>query len=222
MGLKWVSILLAWQYIDRPSTVYLNKDMVRYARAFRKAGIRVWLWAWPVPTKAGEIAGLYQSARAGGIKPHGLILDPEGPYYGKRHDDHARRDLEVWQALNVPLGITSYGGGPPNHPSFAWHVWSRTDFGIPQIYDSKHALGAAYPGRAMNSWRAAGWKRLIPAWGASNKHAPDDMRWHIRNTPPEYKAAMWWDLYWLMRSRGRREVVAEMRIPKMRKVAKVA
>lgn len=222
MGLKWVAILLAWQFTDKRSTVYLNTDLVAAAKAFRRAGIKVWLWAWPVPGKAAELVSLYDSARAGGVKPRGFILDPEGPYYGKRHELAAHQDLELVESLRVPIGVTTYGGGPPMHPSFAWNVWARTDFGIPQIYDSKHRLGADYPRKSLESWRAAGWKTVIPAWGASNKHSAPDMVWHIEQTPPMYRAACWWDLYWLMLSAKRRQVVADMRIPRVRRMAKVA
>ncbi len=222
MGFKWVAILLAWQKPNGRSTVYLNRELAAYARAFRKAGAKVWLWAWPEPGQSWELVDLYMKAKRLGVGPVGFIVDPEGPYYGRRFESAAARDLLSWKLLAVPLGVTTYGGGPAHHPSFAWDVWSQTDFGIPQIYDSKHRLGADYPRFAIKQWAAAGWTRIVPAWGASDKHSPNDMRWHIQQTPPIYRAACWWDLYWLIRSNKRSAVIENMRMPKREKLARVA
>jgi len=222
LGLEWVAILLAWQYDHKRSTVYLNSDLPAYTREFRKRGIKVWLWAWPVPGKSWELIELYTRARRAGIRSEGFILDPEGPYYGRRFRDDAIRDLRNWQLLNVPIGITTYGGGPANHPSFNWDVWVNSDFGIPQIYDSHHRLGPNYPAFAIKEWRDAGWKRIVPAWGASDAHTPDQMRSIIDRTPAVYKGCCWWDLYWLIRSKRRSAVVREMKIERPMRLKEVA
>lgn len=214
-GLDWVAILLVWQKPDRDKLFFFD-DLPAVCEQLRRRGIDVWLWAWPEPGRAQGIVDLYRRAEkaVGRCKLRGLILDPERPYYAKRLASQARIDVDKLRELKVPLGCTTYGGGPPHHPSFPWGPWAEgTDFGMPQIYDSKERLGENYPARSIEAWQAAGWNTVIPVWAAYDK-TPGQMQEMIDRTPRVYRAVSWWDFYWIVRSQKRAQVVTDFQVPR--------
>lgn len=218
MGLSWVCISLIIQLPNGRQRQYPMDDLAAACRELDARGIDVWLWAWPEPGRAQQIVDRYRLAdeATGRCKIHGLILDPEQPYYSGRMEAQSEIDVQKLRELGVPLGCTSYGGGPPNHPSFPWKPWARgTDFGMPQIYDAHERLSSKYPARAVEYWQDAGWKTIVPVWAAYDK-TPEQMREMIARTPEVYRGACWWDFYWLERSSKRRDVVAEFEIPRQK------
>ena len=210
LGLAWVAIGYAWQNADGSTKRFAINEIPAYAAALRRAGIKVWLWAWPEPGRATELADGYREL-ARRAKIEGLILDPEKPYQGVSVE-RAREDMEIWKRLRVPIGVTTYGAPPSWHPRFPWGAFVSADFGLPQLYDTKHKWGAEHQRRTFDGWRELGITVLVPIWGASNAHSPGQMREEIRQTPREYKGAAWWDFYWLQQSAARRKVVAAFKI----------
>lgn len=216
-GLKWVTIQSIWQ-LSAGKTKRHHLDLIpSYARALERAGIRVWIWSWPVPGRAHEIAEVYQGL-ARRAKLRGLILDPEKPYQakGKEHvgsmEAIASLDVSMLELLDVPLGCTTYGAPPSWHPRFPWSAWSRVTFGMPQLYDTYHRWGAEHQRRTFSAWRNRGFTTLVPIWGASDAHSPAQMTEEINQTPPTFRGAAWWDYYWLRQSKRRAQVVANYTI----------
>lgn len=210
MGLSWVTIGYIWQNPDGSSKRYHVKDIPRYVRELRRHGIACWLWAWPEPGRAREVADLYKWI-ADRCKLEGLMMDPEAPYQGAS-PEVTRQDVKILRGLGVRLGCTTYGGPPSWHPRFPWKEWAACDFGMPQLYDTQHKWGAEHQRRTFDGWREVGFRILVPIWGASNAHSPAQMAEEIRQTPAEYKGCAWWDYYWLELSRARREVVRKFKI----------
>lgn len=219
-GLKWVTIQSIWQLPGGKTKAHHLDKIPTYARALERAGIKVWIWAWPVPGRAYEIAQVYRQL-AGRTKLRGLILDPEQPYQAKNKEQLgsmeaiASLDVSMLELLDVPLGCTTYGAPPSWHPRFPWTAWSRVTFGLPQLYDTYHKWGAAHQRATFKGWRRRGFATLVPVWGASNAHSPDEMRTEIGQTPADFRGAAWWDYYWLRKSKRRAEVVANYKIRKV-------
>lgn len=212
MGLRWVAILLAWQKPSGRTRTYYPGDLPTVQKELARRGIDVWLWAWPEPGQAGELVRLYNEAKKTS-KIKGFIIDPEGPYYSSKLHGQAALDVEELRAgIRDPIGCTSYGGGPPNHPSFPWRPFATLDFGIPQIYDPKQRYGTGYPTRAVESWQDVGFDVIIPALAAYGL-TPAQMRMMFQATPPVFDAAIWWDFYWLERAPKRQQAVADLEIP---------
>ena len=218
-GLKWVTIQSIWQLPGGKTKRHHLSLIPSYAKALNRAGIKVWIWSWPVPGRAHEIAEVYQQlARRSRLQ--GLILDPESPYQAKSKkllgnmEAVASLDVSMLELLDVPLGVTTYGAPPKWHPRFPWIAWSRCNFGMPQLYDTKHKFSAAHQRATFNGWRAIGLKTLSPIWGASQAHSPEQMAIEINQTPEEFKSASWWDYYWLKKSKRRAAVVANYHVGK--------
>lgn len=216
-GLKWVAIQSIWQLPGGKTKRHHLSQIPAYAKALNRAGIKVWIWSWPVPGRAHEIAEVYQ-ALARKCKLQGLILDPEQPYQAANKrllgsmEAVASLDVSMLRLLDVTLGCTTYGAPPKWHPRFPWVSWSRCDFGMPQLYDTKHKYTAKHQRATFEGWRAIGFDTLSPIWGASQAHSPGQMIEEIRQTPPGFRSASWWDYYWLKKSKRRAQVVADYKI----------
>jgi hypothetical protein len=218
-GLKWVAIQSIWQLPGNKTKAHHLDKIPAYARALERAGVKAWIWSWPVPGRAHEIAEVYQWL-ARKAKLRGLILDPEQPYQAKNKnllgsmEAIASLDVSMLQLLDVPLGCTTYGAPPSWHPRFPWTAWSRVTFGMPQLYDTYHKWGAEHQRATFRGWHQRGFSALVPVWGASQAHSPDQMREEINQTPTDFRGACWWDYYWIRKSKRRAAVVANYRIRK--------
>lgn len=218
-GLRWVTIQSIWQLPGGKTKAHHLDLIPSYARALERAGIKVWIWAWPVPGRAHEIAEVYQEL-ARRSKLRGLILDPEQPYQARNKaalgsmEAVASLDVFMLELLDVALGCTTYGAPTSWHPRFPWRAWSRVTFGLPQLYDTFHRFGSEHQRATFASWKRLGFSKIVPVWGASQAHSPAEMRTEINQTPPDFKAAAWWDYYWIRKSKRRAAVVASYKIRK--------
>lgn len=216
LGCQWVALALVWQKSDGTTKRYfVGSTLTKYAEALHNAGIQVWLWGWP---DKARVAAFADECRAALDVPavRGIIVNAEQPMY------RAHAETE-WLASELrsqcdrtmkALGLVSYGGGPAFHPAFPWQPWARAcDFGQPEIYDMNNSLGLAYPAQAVEGYLGAGFRHVVPLWGASNKHTPEQMASIINRTPIVDAAAGWWDLYWLMLSKKRSAVVQGTTLP---------
>ena len=219
LGLQWVA-LAGESRSGQVATIYPDR-LPAYVDALQSAGVEVWLWGWPVSTSDADVDWFV--AQLGGLAVQlgaaGVIVNAERPFYnvGASAPDPAevraaRRLVDGLHAYGIPVGLTSYGGGPPWHPAFAWAGFEEADFGVPQIYDSLHRLSKDYPTKSIEAWRRAGFSRLVPLLGASARHTPSDMREHLRRTPVPSGALGWWTLDHALRSPGRTAVVRDYQI----------
>lgn len=218
MGIRWVAFALIWQRKSGGYKTYQLSELPAYVRACQRAGIRVWVWAYPVPGRADQVIKYFRLLRKK-VALEGLILDPEGPYYGVS-DNEAAIDVRKYALLDTAIGMTSYGGGPALHPGFPWRAWSAVDFGIPQVYDPENKYSETFTKRWIDSWRAAGYRRIVPAFGAYRKvdgkqkvATPERMLEEIKGYPERFRGCIWWDLYWLELSPKAREVVRRVELP---------
>ena len=213
---QWVALLNTWQKPDGNHRHYFRgTKLERYADALAAAGIQVWIWVWPEPAFTAELVADVDGALAYS-NVRGVIVNAEKPmYYQPDANTALAAGLRArCDARGKALALVCYGGGPPFHPKFPWSAWaSRCDWGQPEIYDMANTLGSAYPARAVENWLRAGFRRVVPLWGASNMHSPEQMAAIIRATPITDAAAGWWDLYWLMKSKARSAVVESVELP---------
>lgn len=219
-GMQWVMLQAIWQD-DQGGVVRNNPNtLAEYAAKLEAAGIEVWLFGWPrpEPEKRRDFVETCRRA-ASATNAVGIVINPEKPWYRNKRQAAASFVSELRGAFpHLTLGMTSYGGGPPSHPPFPWEEFAELDFGIPQIYDTKHRLGEDYPKRSVERWTKAGYI-CVPAWGASSAHTADQMADIARRTPLPAAAACWWDLYWLLNGRKestpveRSEFVRNFKIP---------
>lgn len=220
MGLRWVMVQAIWQYpkSERPTFINKTSEYADYGAALRAAGVTPWVFGWPRPEATQQFVDVCRNAldELGG-GPGGIVINPETPWYrGQR--DAAVRFVELLRSSfgSLPVGMTSYGGGPPNHPPFPWREFAACDFGLPQIYDTSERLSDAYPRRAVDWWTKAGY-RCVPVWAAYPKaRVPSQMADIAARTPLPMGAVCWWDLYWLLGAGGgkqRTEFVRQYYVP---------
>lgn len=207
MGLRWVMIQAIWQYpAGGGQSTFINKtaEYPEYGAALRAAGVTPWVFGWPRPEAMQQFVDVCRTAldKLGG-GPGGIVINPETPWYRRQHAN-ATRLVELLRASfgSLPVGMTSYGGGPPNHPPFPWREFAACDFGLPQIYDTKGNLGPGYPERSVQWWTKAGY-RCVPVLAAYPKARTPQMMADIASrTPLPMGAVCWWDLYWLLGAGG--------------------
>ena len=216
LGCQWAALALVWQKSDGTTKRYfVGATLAKYAEALHNAGIQVWLWGWP---DKNRVAAFADECRAALEVPavRGIIVNAEQPMY-RAHTETQWLATELRRQCDArmkALGLVSYGGGPAFHPAFPWEPWAQTcDFGQPEIYDMNNSLGLSYPAQAVEGWLRAGFRHIVPLWGASNKHTPAQMTSIINRTPIVDAAAGWWDLYWLMKSKARAAVVQGTTLP---------
>jgi len=216
LGFKWVMLQAIWQKPDSRDTVINDPvETAEYAAALRDAGITPWVFGWPRPESKNIVQFVDAVERARSMAAAaGVVINPEAPWFGMRTQAvqlmHALRQA---MPSSSRIGMTSYGGGPPNVPAFPWSEFASADFGVPQIYDTKHSLGPDYPQRSVRRWIAGGYPVVVPAWGASSAHTPAQMLDIASRTPLPVSACCWWDLYWILQSRGRANAVRDFVIP---------
>ncbi|MCA9716925.1 MAG: hypothetical protein KC468_19790 [Myxococcales bacterium] len=207
LRLDFVILQALWQNEHTDTSSY--KQLPDHVRALQANGTRVWLFGWVrSEEQRRDYFARFMGAAATKLNADGYIINAEAPYYGQSKFS-AARDLIERCRRSYPgrIGFTSYGGGYAMHPSFPWANFSTLDFGMPQIYDTHHRLGKDYPTRAMEQWaKLYGADNIIPIWGASNAHTPQQMIDIISRTPFAPGCA-WWDFYWLTMNAKRAQVV---------------
>lgn len=208
MGVTWVMLPVIWQKTTAADIRYDGK-IDQYAAALKAAGITVWIWGWPEPSKHAAFSSLMLATRAR-IGAAGICINAEKPWFG--HNAEAAELAAAMRGQNWAL--SSYGGAY-NFPSFPWAEFSSAPIGMPQIYDTKHNLGDGYPAKSVKKWRELGFKTIAPTLGASSAHSPAQIVDIAERTIAVggIGALSWWDFYHLNQSSGRRGAVAAVTIP---------
>lgn len=210
LDLEWVALIAIWQHPDR-SKVYEN--LVEPAACLHESDRDVWIWGWPDPNRDPAEFATEMAFAASETNARGLIINAEKPYYRKpRQAEQLCQMLVRAVGTEMPIGLSSYAA-TWFHGRFPFRVFSHfCDFGMPQIYDTKHRMPADYPQRAFDGWREHGFKRIVPTWGASMAHTPQCMR-DIINRTPAARAVCWWDMHNVRHSRRRQDVISEYQLP---------
>ena len=219
LGLQWVA-LAGEDRSNQVASIYRDR-LPAYVAALQRAGVQVWLWGWPQSPDDAEVDWFVQ--QLGGLAEQldvaGVIVNAERPFYnvGRSKPDPvdvaaAERLVAGLQKYGKPIGLTSYGSGPPWHPAFAWQGFEGVDFGVPQIYDSKHRLPRDFPTVAVRNWQAAGFARNVPLLGASFNHTAEQMVDMLARVPVPDGALGWWTLDHALNSRSRTDVLREYKI----------
>jgi len=209
MGMRFIFLPVVWQKSDGKHRNF-TKDQERFAAALKKANIERWVWGWPEPAYAQEFVDAMMAAKdATGAR--GIVVDAEGPFYGE--DDAARY---VASALRTELwALSSYGGGPRNHPGFPWEAF--LDFGpvigMPQLYATPGKYGEKYYARGVEDWAQIGYSDITPTLSGTDKHSPESMAreaWLTAQTG--VGGISYWDYLWLSYSPARRAAVAAVSV----------
>jgi hypothetical protein len=212
LGLSWVALLTIWQHDDRDRIYDLIEPTIQ---ACTRIGVNVWIWGWP-HNGASRIDRfvLHLSQLFDANAVVGVIVNAEKPFYGRPGPAHELCENLRGRLPDAPIGLSSYGN-PRFHPRFPWAPFAQIcNFGMPQIYDAEHNQGPHYPQDCFAAWHDVGFRKpgaevLVPTWGASKSHTPQQMRDIIARTP-RAPACCWWDLNWLRSSTGRAAVVREL------------
>jgi hypothetical protein len=169
-GIDFVALLAIWQ--NRNQTLFSNgRDparLVRYAEAFRAAGVGVGLWGYPWAGRHHEYLNRLQAvtdACGPGIVDFWLH-DPELGYKWGRATGAKEADVRASatalragaEASGLPQGVTSFGT-PAGHPTLALEELGGFGFGSPQFYTAPTEDFA----RGFGQWRVRGWSRFLPS-----------------------------------------------------------
>lgn len=215
LGMDWVMLLCIWQHDDRDR---IYSQVPEAAEALRGKGIDVWLWGWPHPDRIDDFVD-HMTTMESDTKAEGIVLNVEKPFWGKRwgkpkfskQAESLMIRLRAQLGDDSPIGLSSYGAQFFFRKTFPWSVFAKyCDFGMPQIYDSKHKQGADYAERCFKAWSEF-FDVVLPTWGASKAHTGQQMEDMISRTPLA-PACSWWDLNHLRYSGKRQAVVRDHEI----------
>lgn len=168
-GVSFVALMAIWQTAKR--TLWSNgRDpalLVRYAEAFRTAGIDVGLWGYPAAGKVDEyldrLTAVTEACGRGVIS--WWLHDPElefkwSPTTGPRAfvEAQAVRLREGAAGSGLRQGVTSFAA-IDGHPTLPWRELGGFGFGSPQLY----TVGPAEVDHGIARWRKAGWESIVPS-----------------------------------------------------------
>ena len=161
-----------------------------------------WDWFPDVDDPAGP--GLAEAVEfAASVGARSFILNAEKDFRGRKAAAllYASSARAHCQRLGLSLGLVSYSV-PSTVRNFPWLEFARfCDFGIPEVYDREGAFDPRYPRRAIDSWRAAGFRCIVPACGIYQRdnggpfrwRTPEEVRHHLALFP-EHTARIAWGL----------------------------
>jgi hypothetical protein len=193
LGVSWVAVEVLWQEPGESDNLHGSR-LAEYTAALNAAGVQVWVWLFPSPDGVSRAVDRVRYAYQVAPSVRGVIVDPEKPFYAKRHAEAAARLMAGLAELGRPIGVTSYGM-PSWHPAFPWKSWVRhAAFGTPQLYSDR---GSTYAPTAIAEWTALGFPAIVPALGASATHDGAEMT-RLASYLPTVPAVVWWDLYHLV------------------------
>jgi len=196
-GLSWICAEVRWQSADPKHRAKPNRKSTHamIADELRARGIAVHAWAWLLPRtgKEGWRAGLKDSvAAASALGAESLVLDSEGPWYGRASacGRLMRAASKQCHAAGLSLGVTSLGL-PSWHPSLPWSEFGLADYGIPQAYDSKNHLGPDYPARCVEEWHERTGLDHLACGFATYGKTREQFHSHMMAIPPVPAAIGW-------------------------------
>lgn len=209
MGMRFVFLPVTWQKANGKHRNFTD-GQEKFAAALQKAGIERWVWGWPEPAYAQQFVDDMMAAKDA-VGARGIVVDAEGPMYNE--DDAARY---IASALRTETwALSSYGGGPRNHPGFPWEAF--LDFGpvigMPQLYALPSKFGEGYYARGVEDWAQIGYSDITPTLSATDRHSPESMlreAWLTQQTG--VGGLSYWDYYWLELSAARRGAVASIKV----------
>lgn len=216
LGLTWLA--LAGESWSGQVATHYPQLLPMYVDALEKAGIAVYLWGWPLSADTAAQLG----AEARRVRARGVIFNLEKQVYPGQSADVLRhlqssalRSAEVkrWvgaaaKASGGPVGVISYPD-PTIHPAFPWEGVRGAAFGMPEVYGDN--LSTELIVRGVRRWNElTGY--VVPIWGGSSEHTPDEMRAIVARTPRPEKAGGWWTLDYVLASAGRSAAVRDMNL----------
>jgi len=210
MGMDFIFLPVIWQQPGGNHTRYDARE-AEFLPALKAAGIEIWVWGWPEPAYAQDFVDVMVEAkdRTGA---RGIVVNAEAPFYGE--DDAAR--FLASSLRNETWALSSYGGGPRNHPGFPWEQF--LDFGpvigMPQLYATPERFGDGYYQRSVDDWADVGYTAITPTLSGTNRHTTNQMAREAYLTGlTGAQGASYWDYYWLELSKTRQAAVADVRFP---------
>lgn len=232
-GLTWCPILTVWQFDKQPPAdsgaeavggsseippffqKAFNQDIAQYVAALQEAGIQAWLWGFPLARPdAVEVFSQIVGSVAAATGAAGIIIDPEGSWRTRGTETMAA-NLAMGLRQHSggrPVGFTSYGA-PQFHQELAWQVFGQvSDFGCPQVYDSKGDYGPGYQADGVKAYQEMGFRGVVPvlgAWGASGDTRELMLETFKRTPLPNNSSVLWWDWHNANEKQGRWDAIRE-------------
>jgi hypothetical protein len=207
-GIKWAALQVAFQSSSRKDLIRDLATIKKEAKALREKGIEVWLWGFPVPSKAEKFAALMIPAMRD-VKPGGVILnmelseararksDPVVPAWNTRREKMAevKADLLIKflrkSFSTTPLALSSHGFASKALP---WMALDKLDGGMPQAYDAdrsnKKRKGRTFVQQCLDAYRKH-YDWVIPTLGANTTNS-SNMKLLYKDLGGEIAACNWW------------------------------
>lgn len=174
--------------------------------ARRNAGLTLSAWDWfpnPEDPHKNLRAAIEYAADKGCVS---FILNAEKDFFNKPQaaEDYAGYAREVCDTEGLKLGLSSYAS-TNNFKHFPWASFQKyCHFGSPQIYDRESKFIASYPPRAIGSWKAEGFDKLVAGCGIfTGRKTKDGWKFRARTAKeverhlklfPEVDAILAWPL----------------------------
>lgn len=207
-GITWAALQVAFQSSSRSDFIRDLDSIVEDAEALRKENIEVWLWGFPIPSKAEKFAALMIPAMRT-IKPGGVILNMELAEAKAKKSD---RSVAAWNTNRekfaelkadllirflrksfpkTPLALSSHGFASKALP---WKALAKLDGGMPQAYDADRSnrkrKGRTFVQQCVDRYRAY-YDWVIPTLGAT-RTSSSNMRLLYKDLGCEVAACSWW------------------------------
>ena len=161
-----------------------NRDRSWYERAL-EADLIVTTFDW-LPAPRGYARGLADAIRfSKDVGARAFIMNAEREFRGHPREAADYADMARAEVGDMALGLVSYSI-PSTIRDFPWREFAeRSAFGIPEVYDREGAFDPHYDDRAIEGYRAAGFRHVIPACGIYQRDTPESpFRWR---TPEEVR-----------------------------------
>jgi hypothetical protein len=158
-----------------------NRDE-EWCTRFRAAGGSIVCWSWfdapdQAPRRLEEAFAF--AARVGAVS---FILNGEKGWRKHSAEEYASRARALAYAYDMSLGLVSYSI-PRSIRDFPWADFAKyVDYGMPEIYDRRGAYDPRYPRQAMEGYRTAGFREVVPACALYVRRDGGGWRWR---TDPE-------------------------------------
>lgn len=214
MDIDYVIIHVIWQHSRTDTRTFNLEDLPDYAAAFRRRGVRIWLWGYP---DAGAI-DLFVDTMAGAgrlVDADGFIVDAEGGVYWATPEQAKQLTSGLRKASGGrPVGLSTYPW-PPFHPPVPYSTYAEeADFGAPMMYDWDLKHDPSDYRERIEAWQDLGFAGVMPVWGASPKTTVEEMRYISEGTPVPNGAVAWWDLYHLKWKPEKQAFIRDYRVPR--------
>lgn len=147
--------------------------------------LATWDWLCPIGEDVRGVDEAVRFAASVGARLH--VLNIEKPHRGRRDATlrYAEAARKACDAHGIALGLVSYSVTSTIRDLPWRELAALCDVGMPEAYDRKGEYLAGYPSRAIASYRAEGFRQVVPCCGIYMRAHGDPKRTWRWRTPAE-------------------------------------